>query len=102
MPHYIVKLETPKGPRYLDWSTVVDAPVTYGMTLDAFKAWYRDEHGEQGMRTLPARLARVEANGTSDMTPTSAADLLSCNRAGEKEARLTVAEIIAKYCDEAP
>ena len=63
---YIIKLSTPRGDRYLEWSTIVDAPVTYGMPLDEFTAYYRDQYGAEGMRALPERMARVEAKGTSD------------------------------------
>lgn len=98
MPHYIVKLETPKGPRYLDWSTIVDAPVTNGMALKDFKKWYREQHGDEGMRTLPERLARVEAKGVSALDYASVDELIAANRAGPKEGHLTKAQIIAKYC----
>lgn len=49
MPIYIIKFDTPDGPRYLDYSTICDAPITYGMTLDEYKKYYviRCGEGEQ-------------------------------------------------------
>lgn len=98
MPHYIVKLETPKGPRYLDWSTIVDAPVTYGMTLDDFKAYYRERFGSAGMLELPAHLARVEAKGASALNYESADEVIAFNRAGPNETCLTKAQLIESFC----
>lgn len=100
MPHYIVKLQTQNGPRYLDWSTVVDAPVTHGMTLQAFKTWYREERGAEGMRTLPDRLKRVESKGVSALDYVSVDELISHNRAGPKETCLTYAQLVARYCQD--
>lgn len=41
MPRFIIKLTDPKDglSYYLIWSTVVDAPVTYGLSLDEIKEW---------------------------------------------------------------
>ena len=75
---YIIKLSTPRGDRYLEWSTIVDAPVTYGMPLDEFTAYYRDQYGAEGMRALPERMARVEAKGTSDRISRDVADTVCC------------------------
>lgn len=97
MPRYIIKLDTPHGPRYMEWSTVVDAPVTYGVPLERFKAYYRERYGTEGMKELPERLERVERTGTSDMIGTLDG-LISCNRAGDKEEELTMEQIIERYC----
>ncbi len=94
MPRYIVKLED----RYFEWSTVVDAPVTYPMTLEQFEAYYREEYGRVGMEQLPERLERVERQGTSARgyeTPgrSCVEGLLACNRAGPRETCLTLDEL---------
>ena len=81
MGQFIVKVTAPDGPRYLEWSTIVDAPVTYGMTLAEFRRHYRREYGASGMRELPERLAFVENN-----------------RAGAGETCLTLAQIVDHYC----
>jgi len=94
MPRYIIKL----GEHYLEWSTIVDAPVTYGMTLDDFKQYYQREYGLEGMRHLGERLARVEAKGTSAINHSDVKDTLAGNRAGEGETTLTRDQIYQAYC----
>ncbi len=86
------------GEYYLEWSTVVDAPVTYGMSLDDFKMYYRRQYGEQGMEGLPARLERVAANGTSWQSGESTEDTIQGNRAGPQETTLTKKQIYRAYC----
>lgn len=88
MPRFICKLEG----LYFEWSTIVDAPVTRGMTLDEFRAYYRDEYGRGDMELLGERLARVEATGTSAHGRTLD-EVFECNRAGPNETCATKAEI---------
>lgn len=84
---------------YLEWSTVVDAPVTYGMTLDEFREYYKAEYGNQGIKTLPEELKRVEEYGISAHPPFNELEsYFRHNRAGEKESRLNKQQIIEKYC----
>jgi hypothetical protein len=99
MPRYIVKLTHGAQDYYLEWSTVVDAPVTYGMPLEEFREYYRDEYGRVGEEDLAQRLARVEATGTSCRYPDSTADsVVEGNRAGPGETCLSKQEIIRRYC----
>jgi hypothetical protein len=93
MGQFIVKL----AGKYLVWSTIVDAPVSYGMDEAELREWIKDEYGEQGLRDLPARLARVEKKGTSALTYESAERTIWFNRAGPNETQLTVPQIIAEY-----
>lgn len=100
MPHYIVKLDTENGPRYLEWSTVVDAPVTYGMTLEAFtKYWHKEYGAGAGADQLGRRLRSVEAKGTDSFINASAEDLLANNRAGAGDTCLSKDQIIEYYCN---
>lgn len=98
MPRYIIKLND----QYLEWSTVVDAPITFGMSLAEFKEHYRSEYGEDGMRCLAERLERVERVGTSEIGAMRIEDTISCNRAGDNDKRLTKKQIVAKYCPTRP
>ena len=98
MATFIVKMDGSHGPFYLEWSSVVDAPVTYGMTLDEFKDYYRHEYGERGMEKLPERLARVEAIGTSAIGYNTLDDLIGFNRAGKGESILSKDELYRQYC----
>lgn len=103
MPKAIIKLHDAATGKeyYLEWSTVVDAPVTYGMSLDEFKGYYREEYGNDGMKHLDERLARVEASRCSSHLY-SLADLIDMNRAGPDEANATLGQIIEHYCRNPP
>lgn len=93
MPRYILKLDE----WYFEWSTIVDAPVTYGMTLEVFKTYYQYEYGNQGMEKLPARLERVEEFGTSAFPTQTAKELITFNEAGENGENLSKDLILEKY-----
>lgn len=94
MARYIIKIKD----KYLEWSTVVDAPVTICATLDDFKEYYIAEHGKASIGELAYRLARVEAKGTSSHIHGSLEDCIVGNRAGDNEETLTLDEIYEKYC----
>lgn len=101
MPRYIVKLTNPKDGRdyYLEWSTITDSPVTYGMSREEFEQHYREEYGISAMRTeWPERMARVDEKGTSSLLYISVEDLVSHNRAGPDETPLSVEGILGRYC----
>lgn len=99
MPRYIVKFQDKQNNKdyYLEWSTIVDAPVTYGMSLTEFKEYYKIKYGLEGLKDLPERLQRVETNGTSahnyDLD-----ELIADNRAGKDETELSMEEIVEDYC----
>ncbi len=102
MARYIVKLQKGSEARYLEWSTMVDAPVTYGLTLEEFTEYYELHYGIDALASLPSRMARVEAHGTSSLSDTLD-DLMVLNRAGEKEAKLgSVDELWKRYVEERP
>lgn len=73
---------------YCEWSSIVDAPVTSGMSLDELTDYVRWRYGEEGVQELPQRLARVEQNGTSSLEGTTLAELTGFNRAGPHETTL--------------
>lgn len=101
MPHYIIKLERSGIEYYMEWSTVVDAPVSEALSLDQFKSWYFAYHFPKNSEELEERLRRVEATGTSAISISSetetAQDFILYNRAGENESCLTSDEIIDRY-----
>lgn len=96
MPNYICKFECNGQPRYLEWSTIVDAPVTFGYSLEDFKRWYRSRYKEMA-ESLEERLARVEAKGCSSLDETLD-ELIKGNRAGPNETSLTKEQIVEQYC----
>jgi len=91
---YIVKL----GEHYLEWSTISDAPTTFGMTLGEFQEYYQDEYGNEGMYGLPRRMERVAEQGHSCLLPYTLDELLERNRAGSNETELTKEEIVQAFC----
>jgi hypothetical protein len=85
---------------YVEWSTVVDAPVTAVGTRDEIVKHARDEFGRQGASNIEERLQRCEERGHSAMWPgagDSVEDLIRGNRAGEGEAEVTLDEIRHLY-----
>lgn len=101
MPTYIIKINDPKDNQdyYLEWSTVVDAPVTYGLSLEDFKEYYKDRYGRDGMARIDERLVRVEQTGTSSQMPGDNLDeMLVANRAGPDETEIDKEGILERYC----
>lgn len=101
MPRYIIKIHDDKFNKdyYMEWSTVVDAPVTYGLRLDEFTEYYRSEYGEHGMIDLDKRFKRVEEKGISGHHPFDNLEaLFEFNRAGKNEACLDKEGILEQYC----
>ena len=88
---------------YLEWSTVCDAPTTFGTTdLEEFKLFLLSEHlkkeREDFLREWPDRMARVEATGTSSHQGDTPAQLIDCNQAGPDGKSLGIEGIIERYC----
>lgn len=98
MGRSILRFDTADGPRYLEYSSVVDAPVTWGCTRKEFEAYYRKEYGESGMQDLASRLERADGKGSSSHLDKSIEDAICCNRAGRDESRLTLEQLIEFYC----
>lgn len=93
----IIKLEHEKVPYYLEWSTVTDSPSTPGLTFEEFKEWYEEQYGKSAMLEFEVRIGRANKIGTSSALHHSADEVISGNRAGDKEKCLTKEEIIQKY-----
>lgn len=101
MPRYILKIHDGKFNQdyYMEWSTVVDAPISYGGTLEEFQEYYKEKYGNQGMKDLPSRMERVEATGSSCHFDTNGIDhYFNYNTAGENGTTLTKEEILEEYC----
>jgi hypothetical protein len=99
MGRFIMKLHdsTENKDLYFEWSTVVDSPVTVGMSLEEFKEYYKNEYGSQGMRELDERLKRVEEKGVSGHPPyDNLESFFNYNRAGENETLATKEEVIER------
>lgn len=83
------------GGKYLMWSSIVDAPVTYLMTEQELTHYIEMTNGEQGLKALPLRMERVRIHGTSSMME-SKQDLLKWNRAGANESHIATEEEMVK------
>ena len=82
---------------YFIWSTVVDAPVTYGMTEEQLYKYTKEEYGRTGLEQLPEDLKRVTQKGASWYGPYDLKYTLENNRAGPDESELTEEEIYDTY-----
>ena len=91
MPRFILHREG----RFFEWGTISDSAISEPMGRAAFEARYRRKHGEEGMETLPDRLARALDHGTSCVDGTTFEDMVAGNRMGEGERELTLAEVDA-------
>ena len=101
MPRYIFKIEDEKFNKdyYLEWSTVVDAPVTRGMNKEEFYQYYLKTYGTGKSSELASRLLRTEKQGSScrdDLEGTQ--HYFEYNRAGENESSLDKEGILDRYC----
>jgi hypothetical protein len=105
MPRFIIKLHDEKFNKdyYLEWSTVCDAPITYGCSLEEFEEYYRAEYGRVGYSDLEERLKRVEEKGISAHPPyDDLQSLFEYNRAGDGETHLDKEGLLEKYCRNQP
>lgn len=86
--------------KYFEYSTVVDAPITPGLSLEEYKEWYKEEYGNSKMDDLEIMLKRVEEKGTSNYYDKNLQDSISNNRAGlvnGREKKLTANQIYDLY-----
>lgn len=98
MPKHLIRLPDENCREWwMEWSTVVDAPTTYGMNREDMEAHIREAYGAEGLRELPARMARAEETGTSAIG-VDLDEVLLGNRAGTNETSLTREQIVAMYC----
>lgn len=102
MGRFIIRLPCDGVDYYLEWSTVVDAPTTYGMTLEEFKEHYQEEYGKSGMRDLETRMGRVSETGTSAIGYNNVKEIIVGNRAGDGEKYLSLEKIVDKYIRNRP
>jgi hypothetical protein len=93
MGQYIVKIKD----KFFMWSSIVDAPISAGLTEEELTEWIRQEHGRDGLHTLPERLERVRQKGTSSHMYDSAEEVIEGNHAGPNGSSLTADEIYEQY-----
>lgn len=90
--------DAPTGKEYfLEWSTIVDAPMSKGMSLEEFVAYFKTEHPND-VHLLHDILQRVAKNGHSSIIHDSIDSIIMENTAGDDDQELTKKQIIEKYC----
>ena len=100
MPRYICKLKDNKTnvDYYLEWSTIVDAPVTFGVDFEEFKEYYLQKYGVSSICDFRKRMEIVNTKGCSSPDYNNVEEIVSCNRAGFKEEDITLDQIVEWYC----
>lgn len=94
MSRYILKVED----QYLEWETMVDAPTTFGMSLEEFTKYYQEEYGRRAMKyEFESRMQRVEERGNSSVIGQTTDDILNINHAGKDGTTITKEQIIQYY-----
>ena len=76
---------------YVVWSSIVDAPITYGCTMKQVKNFWKEEFGRSGLENLENAL---KSGVKRIFTVQEAATV---NRAGKGETHLTPAQIVDYY-----
>ncbi|MNR71353.1 hypothetical protein D3C71_19680 [compost metagenome] len=88
------------GGRYLNWSTISNAPLTGLMTETELRRFIARDEGYQGLKELPRRLERVKEFGTSSMLGETNKSLLESNAAGPNGRTVkTVKKMVELYGD---
>lgn len=99
MARIILKIKDDKTNKeyYLEWSTIIEAPVTYGLSLAGFKEYYKDEYGKVGLKVLEEEMERINRTGTNSKYNT-AEYYFENNQAGRHGACIDKEEILNRYC----
>lgn len=104
MGQSLIKLIDPLDQKeyWLVWSTVVDAPITYGLSLDELREYWREEYGRSGMDGLERSIELANETGFSSRIRKSLEDVICANHAADDGSELTLEQIIQKYCRDRP
>lgn len=85
------------GGKYLEYSTVLDKPITRGMTLEEYEKFYRDEYGNYGWSNdFAHNFGLADQFGSS--VREDAETVIQFNIAGPNDRELTVDEMDRLYC----
>lgn len=80
MPRTIHRCNTPDGPRYREWSSIVDAYTTAPMTRDEMVDYLTSDAIEKARREADERLFRADHRGTSQYDDTRSMDAWDTER----------------------
>ena len=91
MGHTVYKVKNKHNEdKYLVWSSVVDAPVTYGLSKGDLLRHFLEEYGRANFDDWVRRVDNAK--------PLTEDDII-CNHAGKNEARINLAGIQRRYVD---
>jgi hypothetical protein len=94
----IFKVDDNGEERFLVWSSVVDAPVTFACTAKEIIEMFVEDAREDATRMAQDMIDRARATGSSSrMGYVTLAHVVAANRAGPNESTLTEDEIIEFY-----
>lgn len=94
----IFKVDDNGKERFLVWSSIVDAPVTFACTAAQIVAFFVEEAREDATQMAKRMIERARASGSSSrMGVYTIANVAGGNRAGPDESALTEDEIIEFY-----
>lgn len=83
---------------YLEWSTVVDAPITFIQGRKEHAEYLLAEYGNSYKDEIEPRLERADKNGASwQMGGRNLEGTIAGNRAGIKEKNLSLKQLIKVY-----
>lgn len=95
----IFKVDDNGQERFIVWSSVVDAPITFACTAKQIVEMFVEEARQDAKQMALAMIDRARASGSSSRTSArTLADVAAgANRAGPDESELTEDEIIEFY-----
>lgn len=104
MPSYLLRLTddrvTPPKDHYFLWSTIIDAPTAVFDDLKDLKTSMTDAYGPSSVSN--DRIDRLLSKGTSSYHRETPDQIVSCNRAGLDETRLSVHQLIDVFVHDMP
>ena len=83
---------------YLMWSTIVDAPITYGMTFEQLVKYYAKKYEHSDEDSFREKMMKIDEDGTGFQIGTNTNQIGEYNRAGPNESLLSIDEIYKSYC----
>jgi hypothetical protein len=96
MPRFVLCIEDQGERWFLPWSTIVDAPVAYGMSEEDYRRWFEGEYGRTALFSLDDHIRRAKESGCSMFGETLESALIG-NRAGPDKSEATLSEIVAAF-----
>lgn len=92
----IIKLKKDDQEWYLEWSSTIDAPITFAMSKEEMTIWLRKQRWFDF--EIENLMKQLDKTGCGLPNVKSVEDLIKDNRAGENKECLTYEQIVEKFC----